>query len=53
MSHPCDKCRFEGFCVHESNICRELFFAIADGRSVEECPAKVWEYYHGVEGVFA
>lgn len=53
MPHPCDRCRFEGFCIHESNVCRSLFFAIADGTDVEECPEKVWNYYRGVEGVFA
>ena len=53
MPHPCEKCRFEGFCAYENEVCRSLFFAIAEGADVSECPEKVWRTYHGIEGVFA
>lgn len=53
MPHPCDRCRFEGFCIHENNICRQAFFAVAEGAEFKECPEKVWQFYRGQEGVFA
>lgn len=46
----CFRCRLQGRCSQEEDMCRRAFFAMGTGAPAPECRQAEPRYWHGVEG---